>query len=71
MKRLCARPQNRGLKLGRTLAERVIADARSIGYTEMLLDILSFMLDAIALYHKLGYVETGTYYPSPVDNTPF
>jgi ribosomal protein S18 acetylase RimI-like enzyme len=71
MKRLYVRPQYRGLKLGRMLAEQVIADARSCGYTAMLLDTLSFMPDAIALYRKLGFVETGPYYASPMPNTFF
>jgi GNAT superfamily N-acetyltransferase len=69
MKRLYVRPQYRGLKLGRILVEQVIADARSSGYTAMLLDTLSFMPDAIALYRKLGFVETSPYYASPMPNT--
>ncbi|MHB1356344.1 MAG: GNAT family N-acetyltransferase [Anaerolineae bacterium] len=71
MKRLYVRPQYRGLKLGRILAEQVIGDARSCGYTEMLLDTLSFMPDAIALYQRLGFVEIGAYYPNPIPNTRY
>ncbi len=71
MKRLYVRPRYRGLKLGRTLAEQVIADARSIGYTEMLLDTLSSMQSAMALYTRLGFVEIAPYYPNPIEGTHY
>ena len=62
MKRLYVRPDNRGMGLGQMLVERVIAEARIIGYERMRLDtIVSAMPDAIALYRKLGFQEIAPY----------
>ncbi|MDR0425228.1 MAG: GNAT family N-acetyltransferase [Clostridiales Family XIII bacterium] len=71
MKRLYVRPQFRALGVGRALAEQAINDARHIGYARMLLDTLSSMKGAIALYRKLGFTDIEPYYYNPGDNVVY
>lgn len=66
LKRLYVRPAFRRGGLGRMLSERIIADARQIGYREMLLDTLPFLTEAIALYRSLGFREILQYNDSPM-----
>ncbi len=66
MKRLYVRPQFRGRRLGLMLAERLIADAKIIGYDFMRLDTLpKQMADANRLYRSLGFYEIPAYYDNP------
>ena len=72
MKRLFVRPEFRGHGIGRTLAERVIAEAAGIGYKRMRLDSMPGKMDsAIAMYRELGFTETEPYYKTPVSQTLF
>ncbi len=66
MKRLYLRPQFRGKGLGRLLAERIIAEARQIGYQRMRLDSVEpVMKDAVAMYRRFGFKEIAPYRPNP------
>jgi ribosomal protein S18 acetylase RimI-like enzyme len=67
MKRLYLRPQFRGQGHGRALAERIIAEARQIGYTRMRLDTVEpIMKDAVAMYRNLGFEEIAPYRSNPI-----
>jgi putative acetyltransferase len=66
MKRLYVRPAFRGFGLGRQLVERVMVQAQISGYATMLLDTLSDMETARALYQEAGFVEVAPYYHNPI-----
>lgn len=66
MKRLYVQPSFRGSGLGRMLAEAVLDAARKAGYACVLLDTLSDMESARALYEDLGFVEIPPYYHNPI-----
>ncbi len=67
MKRLYLRPQFRGKGLGRALAERIIAEARQIGYQRIRLDTVEpVMKDAVAMYRRLGFREIDPYRANPI-----
>jgi len=69
LKRLYVRPAFRGRGLGTILVERLIADAREMGYKAVLLDTLPFLKTAIAMYQRLGFYEIPRYNDSPMDST--
>ena len=71
MKRLFVKPAHRGQGLGRRLAEKAITEARSVGYSTMVLDTLPFMHDAIELYEALGFRRRSAYYDTPLPDTVF
>jgi putative acetyltransferase len=67
MKRLYLRPSFRGKGLGRVIAEKIIAEARTIGYQRMRLDTIApIMKDAVEMYRKLGFREIAPYRPNPI-----
>lgn len=66
MKRLYVRPAFRRLGAGRQLAEATLDAARQAGYSCLLLDTLSDMETARALYTDLGFTEVPPYYHNPI-----
>ena len=71
MKRLYVRAAHRGSGLGRTLALRVIDDARALGYEVLKLDTLPAMRAAQRLYEDLGFRDTAPYNENPVGGVRF
>ena len=72
MKRLFVRDAFRGQKIGVLLIEKVIAEARAIGYAKMRLDTFpAKMGKAVTLYESYGFYEIPPYYHNPFGETLF
>lgn len=66
MKRLYVRKAYRRFGLGRVLAQGILDAAAQAGFSSVLLDTLSDMEAARALYTDLGFYEIGPYYHNPI-----
>ena len=71
MKRLYVRPNFRGLRLGRRLADAAVGAARDLGYRVMRLDTMAFMKEANGLYRSMGFKEISAYRLNPIENPIF
>jgi ribosomal protein S18 acetylase RimI-like enzyme len=71
MKRLYVAPEARGMGLGKALVEATVEAGRRAGYRALRLDTLPDMLDAQALYTRLGFVRIDPYYDTPIAGTVF
>lgn len=72
MKRLFVRDGFRGEGIGNLLIERLIADARDIGYSKMRLDTYpAKMGKAVSLYESHGFSAIAPYYENPHDDVLF
>jgi ribosomal protein S18 acetylase RimI-like enzyme len=71
MKRLYVRPAGRNLGLGRQIATALIIEAKSLGYSRMLLDTLPTMQAAQSLYKSLGFVATEPYRFNPIAGSAY
>ena|ERR1700756_4422395 len=70
MKRFYLRPEFRGKGLGRALAERILQEARNIGYARLRLDTVEpVMKDAVAMYRRMGFREIEAYRVNPMAGT--
>ena len=61
IKRMYVRPSSRGLGVGRAILQRLIDDARALGYRTIRLDSARFMHEAHALYRRFGFVPGSPY----------
>jgi putative acetyltransferase len=63
MKRMFVPTKFRGLGVGRALAGRIIADAKTAGYRLMRLDTSKRQDEAMRLYERSGFRRIAPYYP--------
>src|SRR5205823_4303391 len=69
MKRLFVRPEFRGKKLGPSLTDHLLREARLAGYTFMRLNTIAGVMDqAIELYRSMGFKEIESYCVNPIPN---
>ena len=71
MKRLYVKPNFRGQKAGKLLAEVVIKAARNMGYDYMRLDTVPAMKQANRLYNALGFKKIAPYRFNPIKGATF
>lgn len=71
IKRLYVKPKYRGMGISKALIEKVIADAKEIGYKHMRLDTFPFMSSAIKLYEKYGFYYIEKYNNNPAQTAIF
>jgi len=71
MKRLYVRPRYRGLKVGRKLAQAIIATGRDAGYSAMRLDTVSSMTEAVELYQSLKFTTIDPYCYNPLEGASY
>ena len=70
MKRLFVRDEFRGRNIGVKLLERIIGEARALGYAKMRLDTFPpRMGKAVSLYEAYGFYEIPAYYHNPFGET--
>ena len=61
IQRMYVRPHVRGIGAGRRLAQRLLDDARTIGYRVVRLESLKVLTPAHTLYRSLGFVDIPPY----------
>lgn len=69
MKRLYVSPKFREKNIGKLLVQKIITDAKEIGYSYMLLDTLPFLEKAIHMYKKFGFYTIDSYNNSPMNTS--
>ena len=68
MKRLYVKSTHRGHHLGKNLVQELLHFARTANYHTMKLDTLTSLESAIAIYRKVGFVETTPYVFNPLND---
>src|ERR1700722_3381591 len=57
IKRMFVRPACRRMGVARTILERLLTDARELGYRTARLETMTYMREAHELYRSIGFVE--------------
>jgi GNAT superfamily N-acetyltransferase len=60
-KRLYVPPEYRGRGLAKILMDRMIEEARAVGYRRLVGDTMPVMTTALAMYDRMGFRRTGPY----------
>lgn len=71
LKRMYVRPQYRGKGIAAVMLDRIISDAREIGYKQLYLDTLPFLTTAIDMYRRKGFRDIPCYNDSPLPDTVY
>jgi len=71
MKRLYVQPECRGCGVGKALADRIIQEARDLGYKKMRLDTLERLEEAVSMYRALGFKTIQSYCENPLPGAMF
>jgi GNAT superfamily N-acetyltransferase len=61
IQRMYVQPHVRGVGAGRMLVERLLHDARELGYAKVCLESLRALVPAHSLYRSVGFVEVEPY----------
>lgn len=61
IQRMYVQPRQRGIGAGRRLLERLLSDARAMGFRAVRLESLKFLSAAHALYRSAGFAEITPY----------
>ena len=68
LKRLYVKEQFRKCGIGSILVDKIISDARMIGYSYLKLDTLPFLDSAIRIYESKGFKRIAKFNDSPMDS---
>jgi GNAT superfamily N-acetyltransferase len=67
IQRMYIQPHVRGIGAGRALVQRLLRDARELGYTRVRLESLRALAPAHTLYRSVGFVEVEPYVDNSMD----
>ena len=67
IQRMYIQPHVRGIGAGRALVERLLRDAKELGYTKVRLESLRALAPAHTLYRSVGFVEVEPYADNSMD----
>jgi GNAT superfamily N-acetyltransferase len=60
-KRIYVRPGQRGKRIGESILQQILDDAKAFGYQSMWLDSAPFMQSAQRIYQRYGFVDREPY----------
>jgi GNAT superfamily N-acetyltransferase len=67
IQRMYIQPHVRGIGAGRTLVQRLLGDAKELGYAKVRLESLRALAPAHTLYRSVGFVEVAPYADNSMD----